>query len=89
MEIKEEELWALNTTIAKFILPRIKKFKELTPACPLGLSGKEWKKILDDIIYAMEYYANDRYEALDSPVDYGKINRGAKLLGERFEYLWW
>ena len=56
--IDVEELYDLDVTIARFILPRLMVFKEHTERTPrLNMSQEEWIEILDKMIYAFERIA--------------------------------
>ena len=53
------ELWSLDATIAKFILPRLKAFRECHCGYPGNLSDEKWNEILDKMIIAFDIYLND------------------------------
>ena len=55
----DDDTWCLDTVIANFVLPRLKRFKELNNGMPNGLTEEKWDAILADIIVAMEYAAKD------------------------------
>ena len=56
--LKVEELYDLDVTIARFILPRLIVFKEHCERTPnLNMSPEEWNEILDKMIYAFERIA--------------------------------
>lgn len=56
--IKVEDLYDLDVTIARFILPRLMVFKEQCEQTPnLNMSQDEWHGILDKMIYAFERIA--------------------------------
>lgn len=95
----DRETWSLDFTIAKFVLPRLKRFRELTYGCPCGLCPgeynsdvktgmKKWHKILDDMIYAMEIMA-DEERWWKPETDRKKVQRGCELFGKWFGNLWW
>ena len=55
----DSELWNLDSTIAQFITPRLKAFKEYTQSYPGGVSGFiEWKMILDQMVEGFELWQN-------------------------------
>lgn len=56
-KIRQEELWNLDFTLAKYILPRLQKFRSMERlGYPAKLNGEEeWNEILDKIIYAFKY----------------------------------
>ncbi len=56
--IDVEELYDLDVTIARFILPRLMVFKKHCERTPrLNMTPEEWNKVLDKMIYAFERIA--------------------------------
>ncbi len=56
--IKIEDLYDLDVTIARFILPRLMAFKEHCECSPnLNMTHEEWMGVLDKMIYAFERIA--------------------------------
>lgn len=56
--INVEELYDLDITIARFILPRLIAFKQHCERTPrLSMSQEEWVEIMDKMIYAFERIA--------------------------------
>ncbi len=86
----DRDTWSLDNTIAKFVLPRLKRFKDLNIGFPCTHSWEEWNKVLDDMIYAMEIVSDDvlNYTA-DEKVDWNRVNNGLELFGKHFRDLWW
>ena len=90
-EIEEESLWNLDITIAKFILPRLKAFKEKAKGYPAKLSGiEQWREILDKMIFAFDKVVStfDRPEPY-SEEEHDKIDEGLKLFAKYYHDLWW
>lgn len=52
------ELWSLDHSLAKHILPRLKEFQRCHAGCPMGSSTEEWNDILQKMIVGFEYYAS-------------------------------
>lgn len=52
--IKYKDIYNLDSTIARFVLPRLKFFKKKTHTSPLDLTLEEWKDILDKMILSFE-----------------------------------
>ena len=89
--VSPKETWNLDITFAKYIIPRLKKFKKLNNGYP----GREemdtpekWDKALDKMIQAFEYVVNEfdwwtnnsKYGCLDTESKYddkyvAKINK--------------
>lgn len=50
------ELWNLDNTIAKWIVPRLKAFRDRTKAYPANLeSFEQWREMLDEMIFGFEF----------------------------------
>ncbi len=86
----DSDTWALDGVIAKFTLPRLRRFRQLTFGHPHGLTMDEWEEIIDDMIYALEICEKE----LDTVVghdgaDWNRVNRGLELFGLYFRDLWW
>ena len=47
----DSETWNLQTTIAKFALPRLKWFKERHYDHPCDITFEKWDEILDNMIF--------------------------------------
>ncbi len=87
-DFDDSETWALDSTIAKFALPRLKRFKEISIATPLECSDQEWDQIVNELIWLCEQYeTGDVYDL--SPEDDARLNEACTLLGKYFRNLWW
>lgn len=85
----DSETWCLDQSIAKFILPRLKRFKELNNGYPGDLDEEGWNQALDKMIFAFEWAASDaKYEWADDG-QYEKVKEGLKLFQEYYFSLWW
>ncbi len=77
----ETELWNLDTTILKFILPRLKAFKETNYGYPGDFNNiEEWTECLEKMIKSIEQILTDSYNS-----DY----EGFELFKKYFFSLWW
>lgn len=89
------ELWALDVATAKFLLPRLKAFKEGHAGVPGYIDpdnkkkdkgAAKWNKILQDMIDGFEIIANvDGYDWKDES---GKPEKAVKLLAKHYFALW-
>lgn len=78
----DTELWNLDSTILKFVLPRLKAFKECTCGYPGTVkSEEEWQNILQKMIDSIEKIINDNAD--DEDYD------GFELFKKYFFNLWW
>ena len=82
----DTETFSLDTTIAKFILPRLKRFKEINKAFPEDMTFEEWNLILDKIIESLELITKPEYFSSGKNP---KIQEGIDLFAKYFRYLWW
>ena len=89
----DSDTWNLNNTMAHFILPRLKRFKEITICYPMNLTMEEWNAILDKMIFAFEYYHRDLLDD-DRSIDvrqeeWVRVQEGLMLFGQYYNDLWW
>jgi hypothetical protein len=82
----------LDIELIEWLLPRLKRFKELNNGHPGNLSWKKWNNILDNIIYGLEAALSE----WDGKCDIEKavqletsINNAFKLLAKWHGHLWW
>jgi len=84
----DTELWNLDATIAEFILPRLKRFRDIVVGYPGNLNSQdEWYAILDKMIKALEITTSNM--KLLSNKDHDSQEEGLKLFAEYFNHLWW
>jgi hypothetical protein len=82
------EMWCLYSAIVKFILPRLKAFKEESGGYPGGFNKrKEWDEILDKMIEAFELI-NEKDHYSDEETN-NKIDEGLDLFRKWFYNLWY
>lgn len=81
--IDESEVWNLDYTIACFILPRLKLYKEIKNGYPGLMSEEEWDISIDKMINSFELLIEDR--ATTYPHEY---QEGLKEFLEHFGDLW-
>ena len=86
----DRDTWELDTTITKFILPRLERFKELTNGYPSDLTEEEWDLILDKIIMTFKLIEinKDNVCSCGSPL-YITIKEGLNLFTKHYFELWW
>lgn len=54
--VSDQECWNLDTTIARFILPRLIHFKKMKRVgMPADLTEEEWETIIDESIWVFDY----------------------------------
>ena len=82
----DEDLWNLDKTICKFVLPRLKEFRRQSPCYPMDIKHEEWLQILDKMIEAFEL--SSTYDILNDK-DNKKVEDGLLLFAKYFQCLWW
>lgn len=99
-----EEAWNIDTTLARWIVPRLKLFlRELdkvggTPgklAKEYGVKQEseeaynKWVEIVNKMLFSSEYYA-DRYnrELTTNDEEKARVGEGISLFAKYYEYLW-
>lgn len=84
----DSETWCLDIAISRFILPRLKRFKQVNIGFPGTMTPEQWDETLDKMIFAFEW--NIKVEDdLDYKGEYEKYQEGMRLFAEHFRQLWW
>lgn len=83
----DSETWSLYSTTAKFMLPRLKRFKELNCSYPVNLTPEEWDLILDELIWYLELLST--YDEPNNEAESIRYNKAKELFAQYFEHLWW
>jgi len=80
----DTELWNLDTTLAQFILPRLKRFKRIQHGYPSDFkSAAAWRKKIDSFIWAFEF---DQYSG--TAKQHEKARAAIIEFGKYFNQLW-
>lgn len=90
----DSETWNLDITIAKFLVPRLKAFKECKNGFPARLTEKKWNKILDEMIEGFELHCTKDEWEFEQDINernekYAKVNKALKHFSKYFHDLWW
>ena len=92
----DSETWDLDITIAKFIVPRLKRFRELNNGFPNGFTMETWGQTIDHMVESFEMIiqekTNDNFIEPDIEKAKQRFNRrqeGLILFGKYFHDLWW
>ena len=82
----DRDLWSLDVTIAKFVLPRLRVFKDIHKGYPGELDSNKWDSTITTMIEAFEEIVSDDYYSF---LNYKtKIEPGLKLFAKYFCSLW-
>lgn len=88
----DDELWDLDDTLARYILPRLKRFREVNTNSYPGECGslKRWYRKLDKMIWAFDYVIrNKEYDDIkEIQKDNKRCQEGLELFGKYFWNLW-
>ena len=86
----DRETWELFYTIAKFLIPRLKRFKEVNNGYPNRLTEQQWDEILDKMIEAFQLSIKEfeNGDFIDKEEE-EKIEHGLQLFSRYFLHLWW
>lgn len=88
----DTEMWSLDCTIAKFIAPRLKVFKEQAEQIedhPGQITFQEWKGILEQMIEGFEIYPNHfHWTEEESDANWRKVDKALSLFHKWFFNLW-
>jgi hypothetical protein len=58
--VADSECWSLDYTFTRYMLPRLKHFRNMKRySYPSDVTPEEWERILDEIIWAFDYMANE------------------------------
>lgn len=83
----DAETWSLRSMTAEWILPRLKRFREIDAGHPSGISAKAWNAIVDEMIFAFAFWADEPNNASDKL--YKRAEHGLRLFAKWFPHLWW
>jgi len=85
-DIIETQAYQMNTYMAKFILPLLREYRNHIPVKHEYMTEYEFIEAIDNIIYAFEFYADDRRPL---PVDHDRLKKGLKQFSRNFYYFGW
>lgn len=83
----DSETWSLRDTFANFMLPRLKRFKEIYTERVLddrNLMGQ-----VDQIILAFELVVRDQGAFILTDDEYDQFDDGMRIFSNIFLKLWW
>lgn len=88
------ETWNLDWTIIKFILPRLRRFRDVTNGYPCEFESlNEWKSVIDCMISGFEVGIgsedDDGERICLSDSEQRRVDDSLQLLFKYFWCLWW
>lgn len=84
----DSETWSLDASLAKLILPRLRRFQEVTAGHPSDVTEAEWNETLNKMIDAFAFIGTDEYYDRSDEQD-ALVQAGLKLFAENYTRLWW
>lgn len=92
-KITNEEVWGLDITLAKYILPRLIKFKTInTMSRPSEFKNlEEWHNVIDKMIWSFDEHLKNDFPLSNSPDFKEQVDRyeeGLQLFAKHFGDLW-
>ncbi|MCK5612441.1 hypothetical protein KAR91_61785 [Candidatus Pacearchaeota archaeon] len=92
----DSDTWSLDDSLTTWLLPRLKRFKEVNNAYPSRITDEhEWDAILNRMIESLEWYSNHHYgEGYDGDYkkwqqDFSHTMSGLRLITKYWRELWW
>lgn len=84
----DAELWNIDHEFGKWILPRIKSYAKYANGVPGGITEKEWKSILKQMIDGFEIIAHPKDNWSCDAKKEEKANTAMELFGKYGRLLW-
>ncbi len=81
----DSETWYLSSTIANFILPRLKRFWESPCTYPGYMTYEEWLDTIEKMIYSFQIIVDDD---IDLHEKFKEYEEGMELFCKHFLSLW-
>lgn len=82
----DSETWSLDYTFFKWLLPRLKRFREVVNGYPSEITYDEWMKELDQAIADLEIIKDDAGFGKEHDEAYARF---VKWFTHRLGHLWW
>lgn len=84
------EVWSLHDTVACFIYPRLRYFKDINVGYPSCMTNEEWLEILDKMIWTFEQHVTGDYYGIHENEDeyWKRYMKGLKMFKKYFTNLW-
>jgi hypothetical protein len=83
----ERETWSLDFTFIAWVYPRLKMYREINAGYPMGITKKQWNKIIDEMIEGFELYL--KTDNLYNKEANEKLERSLDLFREYIRTIWW
>ena len=85
----DRELWSLDSTLAAWLAPRLKRYKEINYIVGSTEKDMNWDQILDEMITTFEFLAGEeRWSVVYKDKRWEQVNKGLKLFAKYCTSLW-
>jgi hypothetical protein len=86
----DSEMWSLDHSLAKLILPRLKRFQEVQGGYPASMENQEWKDIINEMVWAFQWYADGKQWGCEptQAQDEKRADKGLQLFAKYYGHLW-
>lgn len=81
----DTETWSFSASTARFMIPRLKRFKEINNGFPPDLTPEKWDSIIQQMVDGFE----EELLRYDDGFDRKKVDKGLRLFSKWFQHLWW
>lgn len=86
----DSETWNLEARASEFMLPRLRRFRELNNGMPVGMTFERWNEVISEIEWFLEVHAgDDGVWAIDTDEKRARYESAGQLFGRYFGQLWW
>lgn len=88
----DSETWSMDSSLAKLILPRLKRFQEVRAGYPANMTDEEWEKIIQEMIWGFQWFADGKQHSYDYVKEAHEANRAndaIDLFARYYSTLWW
>lgn len=88
----DSSTWSMDQSLAKIILPRLKRFQEIRRGYPHDMTDEEWDKIIKEMIWGFQWFADGKqysYEPKDGAAEAKRAHDAIELFAKYYSGLWW
>lgn len=86
----DTETWSLRDTFAAYVLPRLRRFREIEVSYPGSFeSREEWNAVLDKMIFAFNLVERENQGEELTRKEWQKYAQGMNLFAKWYMALWW
>jgi hypothetical protein len=85
---KRSDTWSLDITLAEWLIPRLRYFRESHNGYPSELTPELWDEKIGLMLRAFELIAADDYSVSSFDPITAEINAGLATFSEYFQALW-